>query len=110
MLEHAFNLYEKVLDGCLHEVLVIDKMQYGFMSERGTDDTVFVLRRLSETFRAKNKKLFFIFVDLEKDFNRVPREVIRFALRGKSVPEYLVNGVMSLYKGCKTSVSVDGGL
>ena len=27
-----------------------------------------------------------------------------------SVPEYLVNGVMSLYKGCKTAVSVDGEL
>ena len=33
--------------------------------------------------------------------------VVRFALRWKGVPEYLVNGVMSLYKGCKTAVSVD---
>ena len=37
----------------------------------------------------------------------MPREVIRFALRWKGVPEYLVNGVMSLYKGCKTAVLVD---
>ena len=36
--------------------------------------------------------------------------VIRFALRQKSVPEYLIDGVMSLYKGCKTAVSVDRGL
>ena len=71
---------------------------------------LFVLRRLSEKFRAKNKKLLFVFVDLEKAFDRVPREVIRFALRRKGVPEYLVNGVMSLYKGCKTAVSVDGEL
>ena len=28
-------------------------------------------------------------------------------MRQKGVPEYLVNGVMSLYKGCKTDVSVD---
>ena len=26
------------------------------------------------------------------------------------MPEYLVNGVMSLYKGCETAVSVDGEL
>ena len=32
-------------------------------------------------FRAKNKKLFFIFVDLEKAFDWVPRQVICFALR-----------------------------
>ena len=66
LLKHTFKLYEKVLDGCLHAVVDIDKMQYGFMSGRGTFDDVFVLRRLCEKFRAKNKKLFFIFVDLEK--------------------------------------------
>ena len=35
------------------------------------------------------------------------RVVIHFALRQKGVPEYLVDGVMFLYKGCKTPVSVD---
>ena len=107
LLEHAFNLYEKILDGRLREVVDIDKMQYGFMLGRGTVDAVFVLRRLTEKFRAKNKKLFFVFVDLEKAFDRVPREVIRFALKRKGVPEYFVNGVMPLYEGCKTAVSVD---
>ena len=68
-----------------------------------------VLRRFSEKFRAKNK-LFFTFVDLENTSDQVPKEVICFALRWKVVPEYLVNGVMSLYKGCKTAVSVDGEL
>ena len=60
LLEHAFKLYEKILDGRLREVVDIDKMQYGFMPERGTVDAVFVLRRLTEKFRAKNKKLFFV--------------------------------------------------
>ena len=71
---------------------------------------MFVLWRLSEKFRAKNKKLFLIFVNLAKAFDQVLKEVIHFALRQKGVPEYLVNGVMSLYKGCKTAVSVDGEL
>ena len=107
LLEQAFKLYEKILDGRLREVVGIDKMQYGFMPGRGTVDAVFVLRRLTEKFKIKNK-LFVIFVDhLEKAFYRVPREVICFALRRKGVPEYLV---MSLYKGCKTAVSVDGEL
>ena len=38
------------------------------------------------------------------------QEVIHFALRWKGVPEYFVNGVMSLDKGCKTAASVDGEL
>ena len=41
----------------------IDKMQYGFTPRRGT---AFVLRGLSENFKAKNKNLFFVYVDLEK--------------------------------------------
>ena len=40
----------------------------------------------------------------------LPREVIRFALRRKGDSEYLVDRGMSLYKGCKTTVSVDGEL
>ena len=46
------------------------------MPERRTADAVFLLRRLSEKFGAKNKKLCFMFVDLEKAFDSVPREVI----------------------------------
>ena len=57
LLEHAFKLSE-VLDGHLHEVTGTDKMQYGFMPERGTD-VVLVLWRLIENFRAKNKKIFY---------------------------------------------------
>ena len=44
---------------------------------------------------------------MEKAFDRVPREVIRFVLRRKGVPEYSVDGVMFLRKGCKTAVSVN---
>ena len=34
LLEHAFKHYKKILVGCLHEVVDIDKMQYGFMPGR----------------------------------------------------------------------------
>ena len=71
---------------------------------------LFALRRLDGKFRIKNKELLFIFIDLEKAFDQVPREAIYSALRHKVVPDYLVNGIMSLYTGCKTAVSVDGEL
>ena len=43
-------------------------MGYGFMPGIWTVDAVFFLRRLTEKFRDKNKKLVFIFDDLEKAF------------------------------------------
>ena len=57
-LEHDFELFKKILDGHLCEVVDTDKMQYGYMPGRGTVDAVIVLRRVTEKFRAKNKKLF----------------------------------------------------
>ena len=56
------------MDRCLRKVVDIDKMQYGFMSWRGTNDAAFVLRRLTEKFSTKNKKLFFVFSDIKKTF------------------------------------------
>ena len=40
----------------------------------------------------------------------MPREVIHFVLKWKGAPKYLVNGIMSLCKGCKTAASADGEL
>ena len=36
--------------------------------------------------------MYFGFLDLEKAFDRVPREVVRWALRKSDVDEYLVIG------------------
>jgi len=59
---------------------------------------------MQEKFTAKGKKLYFGFVDLEKAFDRVPREVIRWAMRNLGVEEWLVSAVMSMYTGAKTVV------
>ena len=77
------------------------------MPGRGTCYCVCSEENCSGKLRAKSKNLFFIFVDLEKAFDWVPREVNCVALRRKDVPEYLVNGFMSLYEVCKAAVSLD---
>ena len=87
----------------------IVKMQYGFMPRKGTVKCCICFEEFWEKLRAKNK-MFFIIVDMEKVFDQMPREVIRFAAKRKGVPEYWWNRVMYPYKGCKTAVSVDGEL
>ena len=59
---------------------------------------------MQENFRVKGKKLYFGFVDLEKAFDRVPREVISWAMRKLGVEEWLVSAVVSMYTGAKTVV------
>ena len=55
-----------------------------------------------ENFRVKGKKLYYGFVDLEKTFDDVPREVIRWTMRKLGVEEWLIVAVMSTYTGAKT--------
>jgi len=59
---------------------------------------------MQEKFRAKGKKLCFGFVYLEKAFDRVPTEVISWAMRKLGVEEWLVSAVMYMYTGAKTVV------
>ena len=68
-------------------ILFIDDMQFRFMKGKGTTDAIFMARQMQENFRVKGKKLYFVVVDLEKAFDRVPREVISWAMRKLGVEE-----------------------
>ena len=46
-------------------------------------------------------------MDLEKDFDRLPRKVLEWAMRKKGMPEVLVRSLMSLYEGAKRGIRVD---
>ena len=73
-------------------------------------------RQMQVKYRTKGKMLYFAFVDLEKAFDRVPREVTRLALRKVEVDEWLVNAVMKQYddaqeaKGGSKAVNMKVGL
>ena len=90
LLEHAIKIVEKVLEKSLGKFVMIDDVQLGFMPGKGTIVVVFILRRIQEKYLAKQKKLYMCFVDQEKAFDRVPREVVEWAMRKKCIPEPLV--------------------
>ena len=50
------------------------------------------------------------FVNLQKAFDRVPRKVLKWAIRKIDIPEVLIRPVMSLYEGAKTRVRVNSEL
>ena len=53
--------------------------------------------------------LLMVFVDLEKAYDRVPRELIWYSLRRKGVPEAYINIIRDIYAGCKTSFVTSAG-
>ena len=86
----------------------VHEMQFGFKPGRGMIEAIFIVRQLQEKYLGKNKQLYFIFVDLEKAFDRVPQEVVQWSMRKLRVEDWLVRVVMAMYDGQKTSVMVNG--
>ena len=78
---------ERIFEHKIQQQIDIDDIQFGFMKCKGTTDAIFIVRQMQEKFRAKGKKLYFGFVDLEKAFDMVLREVIRWAMCKLGVEE-----------------------
>ena len=79
-----------MLCGCgrrLSQAVEIDKMQFGFRPGTGTTHAIFFARQLQERYRGKHRKLWWVFVDLEKAFDRVTRKVVEWAMRNLGVEE-----------------------
>ena len=104
------KVLERVLEKRIRCQVSIDNMQFGFMPGKGTTDAIFIMRQVQEKHQAKKNKLYYAFVDLEKVFDIVPREVVRWVLRKLGMDEWLIRTVMALYTEACTVVRTDAGL
>ena len=51
----------------------INSSQFDFNLGRGTTDAIFIVSQMQEKYLAKNKDLYFTYINLEKTFDHVPR-------------------------------------
>ena len=87
LLGQPMNVLERVLEKRIRSQVSIGNMQFGFMPGKGTTDAIFIMQHVQEKHQAKKKKLYYAFVDLEKAFDRVSKEVVKWALRKLGVDE-----------------------
>ena len=109
LLDQVMKVFERVIESRLRSRVSIDDMQFGFSSGKGTVDAIFIIRQVQEKFLDKKKELWLAFVDLEKAFDRVPREVLWWSLRKLEVDEWMVSVIKSMYDGATTAVKLKGG-
>ena len=110
LISHTMKLWERVIKHRLREHAKIAKNQFGFMLGRSTMEAIHTLQRLIERFRVAKKDLHMVFIDLEKAYDRVPRDVFWWALKKKVVPLKYVSIIRDMYEGVVTNVRTCGGL
>ena len=109
LLEHGMKMFEKILERKLRNLITVNNMQFGFSPGKGTTDAVFIILQLQEKHLEVHKDLFRTFVDLEKAYDRLPRDLVYLCLRRRGVPEKLVRLVEATYRGASTVVRITHG-
>ena len=67
-------------------------------------DPVFALKILQEKYKERQNVLHMIFIDLEKAYDRFPRDLICWAMRKRAIPEGYLNVIQDTYRSAKTRV------
>ena len=109
LLDQVMKLFERVIERKMRNLVSLDDIQFGFRLGRGTTDAIFIVRQIQEKYLTQKRDIWIAFVDLEKAFDRVSRDVSWWALRQSGVEEWIVRVIQSMYEGASTSVKLGVG-
>jgi hypothetical protein len=108
-MSHTMKLWERIIEHRLRGVTNVTKNQFGFMSERSTMEAIFFIRQLIERCREQKKDLHMVFTDLEKAYDKVPRNVMWWALQKHKVSTKYITLIKDMYDNVVTSVRTSDG-
>ncbi|KAH1219602.1 LINE-1 retrotransposable element ORF2 protein [Glycine max] len=109
LMSHTMKLWERVIERRLRKETQVTENQFDFMPGRSTMEAIYLLRRVMEQYRMAQQDLHLIFIDLEKAYDRVPREILWKALEKKGVRVAYIRAIQDMYDKVSTSVRTQDG-
>ena len=108
LLTHISKLYERILEKRLRKSAekVLGEWQYGFRPGRSTMDLIFTIKIIMEKAWEWDVDQYMAFLDLEKAFDRIPRNKLWKVLEEEEygVSRKLLKAITSLYDTCESKV------
>ncbi|GJZ04251.1 phosphoenolpyruvate/phosphate translocator 2 isoform 2 [Tanacetum coccineum] len=104
LIGHTMKLWERVIERRLRRETTVSENQFGFMPGRSSVEAIHLIRSLMEKYRERQRDLHFAFLDIEKAYDSVPRELIWKTLIEKGTPRRYIRVIKDMYDGVKTRV------
>jgi hypothetical protein len=108
-MSHTMKLWERIIEYRLKRVTNITENQFGFMPGKSTMEAIFLIRKLMERCREKKKDLHIVFIDLKKAYDKVPRNVMWWALQKHKISTKYITLIKDMYNNVVTSVQTSDG-
>ena len=104
LLSFPGKVYAKYFERKCREIVEskLKDGQCGFCPGRSTTDRIFNLKQTFQKSWKNNKDLFACFIDLEKAYDRVPRDKLWKVLRKYGIDDHLLRAIKSFY--CRQEV------
>jgi hypothetical protein len=100
LMSHTVKLWERVIEHRLRGMTYITMNQFRFMPGRSTMEAIFLIRQVME----QKKDLHMVFIDLEKAYDKIPRNLMWWALDKHKVPTKYVTLIKDMYDKVVTRV------
>lgn len=96
-MSYCLKIWKRVIDERIRSIARITNNQLVLVSGKSYVDAFHILRTVIEKHRLSEENLFGVFMDLEKAFDRVSRDLVWTALRKHLISETTIKQVIDIY-------------